>query len=231
MVNIVVVEVVACAQVSTAVRYPAGGSLRGQPSLHHLPLLRRGGTILGQVKTGFYYPGLLEFGNILFYLSRLFKLKMQSKYESTVISQDRNRDFFVDILKISQTCYSRPSVYVFMLFHRYLFPSIHIALLLKFADDIKVANRVTSLEDRRNLQNCLNNLTAWADTWSMSFNTDKCKILHVGRNNPRQEYTMYGTKLAETEKERDIGVIINHDLISPVCRGSQASHSNIDPNL
>ena len=40
----------------------------------------------------------------------------------------------------------------------------HIALLLKFADNTKIANRITSLEERRNLQNCLNKLTTWADT-------------------------------------------------------------------
>ena len=46
----------------------------------------------------------------------------------------------------------------------------------------------------------------------MSFNIDKCKVLHVGRNNHRHDYTMYDNVLAETVKEHDIGVNISHDL-------------------
>ena len=32
----------------------------------------------------------------------------------------------------------------------------------------------------------------WADLWGMSFNVAKCKILHVGHNNPKYEYFMNG---------------------------------------
>lgn len=87
-----------------------------------------------------------------------------------------------------------------------------IALLLKFADDTKVGNRAATIDERKNLQACLDKLTAWANKWCMSFNTDKCKVLHVGKSNPKQEYTMNGSPLAETVKERDIGVNITNDL-------------------
>ena len=87
-----------------------------------------------------------------------------------------------------------------------------VALLRKFADDTKVGNRVVTPEERMKLQECLDKLTNWADLWCMSFNTDKCKVLHVGRNNPRIDYTMKGKVLSETVKERDIGVNISHDL-------------------
>ena len=88
----------------------------------------------------------------------------------------------------------------------------HISIILKFAHDTKVGNRAATQEERDRLQACLDRLTEWADKWCMSFNTDKCKVLHVGRSNPQGVYTMNGTPLAVTEKERDIGVIISHTL-------------------
>ena len=33
------------------------------------------------------------------------------------------------------------------------------------------------------LQNCLNGLCDWAETWGM-FNVDKCKVMHTGNRNP-----------------------------------------------
>jgi hypothetical protein len=43
----------------------------------------------------------------------------------------------------------------------------------------------------------------------MAFNIAKCKVMHVGRHNPG---TMRGTKLGETDEERDIGVMITKTL-------------------
>ena len=49
------------------------------------------------------------------------------------------------------------------------------------------------------LQDCLNLLCEWADLWGRSFNVAKCKILHVGHNNPKYEYFMNGIKLSEVK--------------------------------
>jgi hypothetical protein len=46
----------------------------------------------------------------------------------------------------------------------------------------------------------------------MAFNVQKCHIKHVGRSNPFTDYTMTGEKLAATDSERDIGVIIANNL-------------------
>jgi hypothetical protein len=46
----------------------------------------------------------------------------------------------------------------------------------------------------------------------MSFNVPKCKVMHVGRNNPEYEYTLRGQKLETTDEERDIGVMITKNL-------------------
>ncbi len=67
-------------------------------------------------------------------------------------------------------------------------------------------------EDRDKLQEALDCLCDWADKWGMSFNVSKCKVMHVGRNNPEYEYTMRGQKLETTDEERDIGVMITKNL-------------------
>ena len=43
-------------------------------------------------------------------------------------------------------------------------------IILKFADDTKIAQRIRNDEDRRSLQAALEGLTNWANLWGMSFN-------------------------------------------------------------
>ena len=87
-----------------------------------------------------------------------------------------------------------------------------IDMLAKFADDTKGLKEIESAADRDKLQTTLDNLTKWAEDWGMKFNVAKCKIMHVGRNNPKYEYSMAGIKLNEVEEEKDIGVTIQSNL-------------------
>jgi hypothetical protein len=87
-----------------------------------------------------------------------------------------------------------------------------LTLLIKFADDTKVANIIRSAEDARRLQDCLDALMVWAAKWGMAFNTAKRQVMHIGRHNPRHPYTMGGHVLEVTSSERDIGVIVNSEL-------------------
>ena len=59
-------------------------------------------------------------------------------------------------------------------------------MLLKFANDTKGLQEmeINGEEDRTKLQTTLDRLVKWAEDWGMKFNVDKCKIMHVGRNNP-----------------------------------------------
>ena len=84
--------------------------------------------------------------------------------------------------------------------------------ILKFADDTKLAQVVSSREDADKLQDTLDNLCRWADRWGMQFNVKKCFVMHIGTNNSRFEYFMKGVKLSSTDKERDIGVIMSNSL-------------------
>jgi hypothetical protein len=85
-------------------------------------------------------------------------------------------------------------------------------VLKKFADDTKLGKRVTSVHDRDELQRALDALCAWAEEWGMKFNIAKCKVMHVGKNNPRYQYMMQGETLSTTEEEKDIGVMVTANL-------------------
>ena len=53
----------------------------------------------------------------------------------------------------------------------------------KFADDTKIACKVTTTRERETLQSDLDRLTHWANEWQMKFNIKKCRVLHTGINN------------------------------------------------
>jgi hypothetical protein len=87
-----------------------------------------------------------------------------------------------------------------------------IELLKKFADDTKGLKLIRNLQDRDALQQTLDNLCRWAQQWGMQFNIEKCKIMHVGANNPKYEYTMDGKKLTAVTEETDVGVVVQSNL-------------------
>ena len=87
-----------------------------------------------------------------------------------------------------------------------------LALIWKFADDSKIAKIIENDEDGRTMQKIIDNLAEWAKKWEMSFNVSKCKVLHMGSRNPRNEYTLNGVKLESAEEEKDLGVWISTSL-------------------
>jgi hypothetical protein len=87
-----------------------------------------------------------------------------------------------------------------------------IELLKKFADDTKGLKLITDERDRMKLQTTLDNLCEWASEWGMTFNVEKCKIMHVGRSNPKYSYSMNGVQLKQVEEETDVGVIVQSNV-------------------
>ena len=81
-----------------------------------------------------------------------------------------------------------------------------------FADDAKTGNKVLSLTDQNDLQNCIDRMHKWSQDWLMEFNTKKCKIVHFGYNNARRDYFLNGSKLVAEDKETDVGVQICSNL-------------------
>ena len=71
----------------------------------------------------------------------------------------------------------------------------------KFADDIKLAQEVSSIRGRQQLQTSLDNVATWARSWGMNINRAKCKVIHTGKINPGYEYTLEGVPLDSVEED------------------------------
>ena len=68
-------------------------------------------------------------------------------------------------------------------------------------------------EDQRvALQSTIDRLLEWSAEWQMLFNSDKCHILHLGRNNTKHSYKLGEDELKSVEFEKDVGVIVHHSL-------------------
>ena len=80
----------------------------------------------------------------------------------------------------------------------------------KFADDTKFGRIIRTEEDQIKMQNDIEKLMEWAETWQMDFNSKNCKVMHFGRTNPKFNYCMggyapAGTVLESVQEEKDIG--------------------------
>jgi ribonuclease P/MRP protein subunit RPP40 len=84
--------------------------------------------------------------------------------------------------------------------------------LLKFADDTKLFGKVGTMEDIGRLREDLVKLVTWSKEWLMLFNVDKCKVMHVGHNNPKAEYKMEEGVLQRICEEMDLGIIVQDNL-------------------
>ena len=101
-----------------------------------------------------------------------------------------------------------------MLFICYIndMPSSVLSFIYLFADDAKLYRNISSDDDPPALQHDLQQLEKWSEKWQLCFNLNKCKVMHLGRQNPRQNYTMGGTTLATTTSEKDLGVYVDTEL-------------------
>ena len=87
-----------------------------------------------------------------------------------------------------------------------------ISKVSKFADDTKLGGKAVCAEDCAKIQADLNKLIDWSEKWQMSFNIDKCKVMHIGDRNPKFKYKMRNHELCDVKQEKDLGVIISNDL-------------------
>ena len=60
-------------------------------------------------------------------------------------------------------------------------PETVASLVYMYADNAKVAREIVSESDRNMLQTDLDKLGKWSRKWLLRFNTDKCRVMHFGR--------------------------------------------------
>ena len=90
-----------------------------------------------------------------------------------------------------------------------------------YADDSKIICVINSNKGYEDLQQDINVGVVWGNIWLMRFNINKCKVLHLGKNNDKRSNLVYSMKhangisheLTETVLERDLGVLISQPQV------------------
>ena len=107
---------------------------------------------------------------------------------------------------------------LFLLYINDLPECVKFAICKLYADDSKLLANVETDEDRLRLQEDLNRIVDWTNTWLMKLNYSKCKIMHIGKRNPKSTYSMSDSsdgrsyQLSATDTEKDLGVTVSSDM-------------------
>ena len=82
----------------------------------------------------------------------------------------------------------------------------------KFSGDTKLGGVADTPEGCAAIQRDLDRLEGRTERNLMKFNKGKCRVLHLGRNNPKHQYRLGGDLLEGSSAERDLGVLVDSRL-------------------
>ena len=78
-----------------------------------------------------------------------------------------------------------------------------ISKMFKFTDDSQLCHRARNRDDIMELQQDINKYDEWANKRQMSFNIDKCSVMHIGHNNMQSNCNMSNQQLLTTDQQQN----------------------------
>ena len=83
-----------------------------------------------------------------------------------------------------------------------------------YADDVKIYVEIVSPQSHINLQQTLDRVVEWAQTWQLQLAVAKCQVLTISNKRAPEmfPYTMHAQQLQRVNNVRDLGVVINSKL-------------------
>lgn len=86
------------------------------------------------------------------------------------------------------------------------------AMILLFADDIKMCMEISSLEDSRCLRSDIDNVLQWSQENKLPFNPKKCQVISIRRTRNFQSasYVRGNHEIERKEEVRDLGLNVDH---------------------
>lgn len=81
-----------------------------------------------------------------------------------------------------------------------------------FADDSKIYFKADNEEDVYRMQSDIDRVLLWCDRWQLSIAVTKCNILHIGRANRKNVFSMGETVIPSVGAVRDLGITVTENL-------------------
>ena len=79
----------------------------------------------------------------------------------------------------------------------------------RVCNDTKLSDAADTLEGRDAILSDLGRLERWTHANIVKFNKAKCKVLHMGRDNPKHGYRLGEELLENSPEENDLEVLVN----------------------